>query len=146
MVMGLESRRDYNYQAAVVLDEEATAEGRLAVRLLHRRRREAGPRTQLSVRRRHLRLLDMPGSSEGARRRRGALAETCAADRAAVLTRVVWERQLELRVAAPFLRRALRMKMAVGSARTSPRSSSRAPPSRSRRGLRTAASCRTGAA
>ena len=107
MVMGLESRRDYNYQAAVVLDEEATAEGRLAVRLLHRRRREAGPRTQLSVRRRHLRLLDMPGSSEGARRRRGALAESCAADRAAVLTRVVWERQLELRVAAPFLRRAL---------------------------------------
>ena len=98
MVMGLASCPRYNYQAGVVLNTKGAAEGRVPVLLLH------GQRRRLSVRRRHLRVLGMPGSSEDARRRRAVLAESCAAERASVLTRVVWERQLELRVAAPFLK------------------------------------------
>ena len=78
IVVGLERAVGYNFRAALVLSP-AMPDGRVAVRLLH------GDRRQLSCRRHNL--------------LRAAHPE----DRARLLTLVVWERQLELRVARSFL-------------------------------------------
>ena len=78
IVVGLERTPSYNFRSALVLSP-ALPDGRIAVRLLH------GDRKQLSCRRRNL--------------LRAAHPE----DRARLLTLVVWERQLELRVARAFL-------------------------------------------
>ena len=78
IVVGLERAVSYNFRAALVLSP-AMPDGRVAVRLLH------GDRRQLSCRRHNL--------------LRAAHPE----DRGRLLTLVVWERQLELRVARSFL-------------------------------------------
>ena len=78
VVVGLAAQPQHNYAAARVLEKPAEAD-RVPVALLH------GDRRQLSVRRRNLIKAARP------------------ADRDALLVRVVWERQLELRVAAEFL-------------------------------------------
>ena len=78
IVVGLERAVGYNFRAALVLSP-AMPDGRVAVRLLH------GDCQQLSCRRHNL--------------LRAAHPE----DRARLLTLVVWERQLELRVARSFL-------------------------------------------
>ena len=78
VVVGLAAQPQHNYAAARVLEKPAEAD-RVPVALLH------GDRRQLSVRRCNLIKAARP------------------ADRDALLVRVVWERQLELRVAAEFL-------------------------------------------
>ena len=77
VVVGLEKSRSYNFRPALVLGPPV--DGRVPVRLVH------GNRKQLSCRRHNL------------------LRATHAEDRERLLTLVVWERQLELRVARSFL-------------------------------------------
>lgn len=78
VIVGLAAQPQHNYAAARVLDKPTEAD-RVPVALLH------GDRRALSVRRRNLLKAARP------------------ADRDALLVRVVWEHQLELRVAADFL-------------------------------------------
>ena len=78
IVVGLEQARAFNFRPARVLGELGS-DGRIPVRLLH------GDRRQLSCRRRNLLRASHPE------------------DRAALYTRVAWERQQELRVARAFL-------------------------------------------
>ncbi|EOD11213.1 hypothetical protein EMIHUDRAFT_248062 [Emiliania huxleyi CCMP1516] len=76
VIVGLEFSRQHNFEPARVLDSSGE---RLKVQLLH------GSRKGLSIRRGNL------------------LKMSRAQDRTALLTRIVWERQLELRVARAFL-------------------------------------------
>ena len=82
VLVGLTARQ-HNFHSARVLGAQTQA-GRVPVQLLH------GARTKMSVRRQNL------------------LKASRDEDRAALLTRIVWERQLELRVAASFLLDKLR--------------------------------------
>lgn len=78
VLVGLEGAREHNFQPARVV-EPHQQNGRVGVVRL------TGERKPLSVRRRNLLRASVP------------------ADRAALLTRIVWERQAELRVARNFL-------------------------------------------
>ena len=84
VIHGLVGAPQHNFAPATVLDQDAPAPGRVPIQLLH------GSRAKLSVRRSN--LLDMWGEEE----------------RAMLLTLIVWERQLELRVARQFLLDRLR--------------------------------------
>ena len=82
VIVRLENAAHYNLQPAMVL--QTNDDGRLVIRLLH------GRRQVLACRRSNLLRAEHPE------------------DRAALLTLVVWERQLELRVARKFLLEQLR--------------------------------------
>ena len=84
VIVGLDAARQHNFQAARVIDVSVSGDGRMAVQCLH------GERSKLSVRRQNL------------------LRAVHPEDRAALLTRVVWERQQELRVVRNFLLDRLR--------------------------------------
>ena len=75
VLVGLTARQ-YNFRSARVIGKQT--DGRIPVQLLH------GCRKQMTIRRQNL------------------LKASRADDRAALLTRIVWERQLELRVMAGF--------------------------------------------
>ena len=81
VIIGLESAPQYNYRAARVLSAQTSDRGRLGVELLH----GEAPKKRLSVRRCNLLRASHPE------------------DRAALMTRLVLDRQLELRVCRNFL-------------------------------------------
>ena len=79
VIVGLANAAQYNYRAARIIEQPAPSGDRYGICLLH------GTRKKLSVRRRHL------------------LRSTIQEEREALLTRIILERQCELRVCRDFL-------------------------------------------